>query len=470
MAKARRSIHLLNWAFEPQTPFAPGLRGQCREADRFGPFLRALADDRPELDIRLLCWQSALPVAATQDFFPIKARECFAGSGVKFRLDGALPIGASHHQKALIVDDSVAFCGGADIGPDRWDTPLHKDDDDRRSNTRGVCHPSRHEVMCLVDGPPATSLGELFRLRWRRATGETVPSYEPCPPAAWPDHVSPDFRDIAVGLSITAPKWRSQVEIRESEALTLAMIAAAKTTIYMENQYFTSPVVAEALAQQLAEPVGPEVVLISTRCSPSYFDKLTMDRTRNLFVRRLRAADRHGRLRLYYPVTGLGRTIIVHAKLAIIDDRLLRVGSSNMNNRSFGFDSECDLSLEVGETPGRDNRLRIGEIRDALVGHWLGRSVREVRTAVDSAGSLGAAIERLRDCSPCRLVPLEPEPLGPATSVIARLHLGDPASTRDSWRPWLRAADLRSAFASTVARLQKGALPHPREVLPFDAH
>ena len=146
--------------------------------------------------------------------------------------------------------------------------------------------------------------------------------------------------------------------MREVEALHVASIRAAKRLIYMENQYFTSPLIAEALAARLREPDGPEVVLISTEHSPSYFDQATMDKTRFDFISHLHAADAHGRFRVYSPVTTLGRTIIVHAKLTIIDDTLLRIGSANINNRSMGFDSECDLVLETAaplRRPGSPN-------------------------------------------------------------------------------------------------------------------
>ena len=125
MQRARHTVHLLNWAFEPQTLLHPGEGCTGPDSDRIGEFLKRLAEDKPHLDVRILCWKSALPVAATQDWFTIADRKAFAGTRVKLVLDGKLPLGASHHQKAIIVDDAVAFCGGADIGPERWDTDKH---------------------------------------------------------------------------------------------------------------------------------------------------------------------------------------------------------------------------------------------------------------------------------------------------------------------------------------------------------
>ena len=80
---------------------------------------------------------------------------------MKFRLDGSVPMGAAHHQKALIVDDKIAFCGGGDIGPDRWDTVRHQDDDPRRQKSprMGEDYESRHARMARVDGAAAAARG-----------------------------------------------------------------------------------------------------------------------------------------------------------------------------------------------------------------------------------------------------------------------------------------------------------------------
>ena len=445
MRRARHSILLLNWAFEPQTLFhpQPGCKGP--DDDRIANFLKRLADENPDLDIRILCWQSALPVAATQNWFPVEGRRAFAGSRVKFRLDGKLPMGASHHQKVLVVDDAIAFCGGGDIGPDRWDTPQHLDDDPRREKTRHAHgnseddFDSRHEVMGLVEGAPAAALGDLFRDRWARESGEVLappPNTRP----SWPSGVDAQFRDIAVGLSRTSGAWKQHPEVREVERLHLASIAEARRCIYMENQYFTSPLIASALARRLAEPDGPEVVLIGTEHSPSYFDQATMDKTRVRFIERLQRADKHGRFRAYSPVTTLGRIIIVHAKLTIIDDRLLRIGSGNINNRSMGFDTECDLSFEAGGRAGTGARLEITRLRTRLLAHWLGCAIEIVEAAIGKHGGVGAALEALRNAGYARLRPIETPPVKGFAAFVATYHLGDPFTPADSFRPWRRPA------------------------------
>ncbi len=448
MGDARHSIHFLNWAFEQDTFLDPGPDGSGEDGDRIGNFLKALAAAKPHLDIRILCWDSAMPVAATQRFFPFADRRAFNGTPVRFKLDNRLPLGACHHQKMLVVDDQIAFCGGGDIGPDRWDTTAHLDHDPRREKTRRDHRDfdSRHEVMGIVDGDAAVMLAEVFRERWRRATGEDVPVRQGEALLAWPHCVTPDFQDIAVGAARTYGRWRDHTEVREVEALHVGSIRAARRLIYMENQYFTSPLIAEALAARLREPDGPEVVLISTEHSPSYFDQATMDKTRFDFISHLLAADAHGRFCAYSPVTTLGRTIIVHAKLTIIDDALLRIGSANINNRSMGFDSECDLVLE---THGGVQETRLAQLRMGLLAHWLGCQEEVVRDAVGAAGGRWRpSLEALREGGYIRLRPITPGKMNSLSAVVAKHHIGDPVAASDAWRPWRRRAALRHRLAA----------------------
>ena len=72
---------------------------------------------------------------------------------------------------------------------------------------------------------------------------------------------------------------------------------------------------------------------------------------------------------------------MVHSKVMIVDDRILRVGSANLNNRSMGADSECDLVIEARTDAERD---RIAEIRNMLLGTYCGISAAAVREQLTS--------------------------------------------------------------------------------------
>jgi phosphatidylserine/phosphatidylglycerophosphate/cardiolipin synthase-like enzyme len=467
MRKARASIHLLGWAFDPLTQLEPDANGGGPADDQVGGFLKALALARPGLDIRVLIWKSALPIAASQHFFPHRARACFRRTPVTFLLDAAVPLGACHHQKVLVIDDQVAFCGGGDITTDRWDSPEHLDDDTRRRMPSGGLHDPRHEVMLCVEGEAARALGELFRLRWRRATGASLPecggrddASQPSP-SPWPDALAPQFRNVTVGIARTEPAWRRFSEVQESEALHLAAIAAAKRCIYLENQYVASPVIGEALAARLQEPDGPEVVIVSTEHSPSWFDRMTMDKTRSALLKRLQAADVSGRFHAYCPETRAGKTIIVHCKATVIDDELLRVGSTNLNNRSAGFDTECDLAIEAEPGPAGDaTRAAIAAHRSRTLAHFLGVSPGQVDAAIAAGGGVATAIEALDTGPQRRLRRLGPVRLGLFARLIADFHLGDPTAPSDSWRPWRRRAAIRAYLGKVAPALVAAPLVH----------
>lgn len=448
LENAKRSVMLLGWQFDPRTRLDPEEQGPGAEV---GHILRRLVRERPELDIRLLIWRSPLPIAFSQGFFPQRAQAWFQGKTVNFRLDRARPLGGCHHQKVLVIDDTLAFSGGGDISVDRWDTAKHRDDDPRRFTPIGLPYPPRHEVMMMVDGDAARALGDLARERWRDAIGETLPAID-TEHDPWPVSIEPDLREMDVGIARTEPAWRGSGGVREIEALHLECIARAKRLIYLENQYFTSPLIAAALAARLEEEDGPEVVVVSTAESPSWFDKATMDSARAVLLERLEAADIHGRFSCWTPVTNAGRPIIVHSKVTIIDDCVLRVGSANLNNRSCGFDTECDLAVEAADDD-EAAQAYIASFRARLVAHFLNVEQPVFEAALAVMGSLGKTIEGLTEGRMRSLAEQRPSAIG---RWMSGWQIGDPASPADAWRPWRRGR-LSRVLRDTVAHAADAA-------------
>ncbi|MBR0667656.1 phospholipase [Roseomonas hellenica] len=442
MLRARHSILLLGWDFDPRTRLQqyPTIAADGLPV-AIGELLNALAARRPALDIRVLVWDMSPLIAIGRDMSPRRAASWFRDGLVRYRLTAATA-GACHHQKLLVIDDAIAFCGGGDFAIDRWDTPRHPDRDPRRRQPSGEEHPPRHEVMALVDGAAAAALGKLARRRWQDETGERPPSLSAAIGDPWPDAAPPDLLAVPrIGIARTMSPPDGQA-VRENEPLHLACIAAARRCIYLENQYFSSSRVAAALAARLAEPDGPEIILMLSRQSPSFFDRMTMDAPRDTLVARLQAADRHGRFHAYTPVTAGGRAITVHSKVTIIDDRMLRVGSSNLNNRSGGYDTECDLLIEapVGPEGGRIEAA-IRNFRNRLIAHFLGVDTVTMGRLATQAGSLAQAIETLDAGGHGRLRRLAPRCRpGLLGRLVAHLHLGDPHGVEDAWRPWRRQA------------------------------
>ena len=281
---------------------------------------------------------------------PVSLLNQFTSARMHFAVDGAHPTGAVHHQKIVVVDDAVAFCGGIDLTIGRWDTREHLPVDPRR-NGPGDPYGPRHEVAAAMDGAAARLLARAGPRPVgggdRSALAKDVPIRRRLARGA-----QSSLRDVEVGVARTLPALPQRSEVREVEALDLAAIAAARDVIYLENQYFAARSIAEAIAARLREEDGPEVVIILPRSSESRLEEESMDSARERLVRLLRKADLHGRLGVYWPAAGSGVSVYVHSKVMVVDGRLLRIGSSNFNNRSLGFDSECDIAIEARPVTG----------------------------------------------------------------------------------------------------------------------
>jgi len=185
--------------------------------------------------------------------------------------------------------------------------------------------------------------------------------------------------------------------------------------------------IAVALAARLAEPGGPEIVIVASRRADGWLSEQVMGAARAVLLRNLHEANRHGRLRFYAPVTRDGQDIYVHAKVLVIDDRLLRIGSSSLNNRSMGLDTECDIAVEAAEGGDDTVRREILRVRDGLVAEYLGVSKQAFQEAVGAAeGSLTGALDRLVRTGGRTLRPFEASPLNPIECNLARTHLLDP--------------------------------------------
>lgn len=405
--QAQESIFIVGWDVDSRVCLRRD-KGQPALPGELGHFLNALVSRRRRLHVYILNWDFAMVFALEREPLPVVKLGWWSHRRVHFRMDGKHPIGASHHQKMVVVDDAIAFVGGIDLAIRRWDTPEHCADDPQRVDPRGQPYPPVHDVQMAVDGEAATALSDLVRERWRRATGRRISTVHQPRSDPWPRFLSPDLKNVSVAISRTQPAYNGNPEIREVEALYLDAIAAARRSIYIEAQYFTSTAIGNAMARRLAESDGPEVLLILPRDGAGWLERSTMTVLRARLLRRLRAADRFGRLRVYYPaVPRLGDGCInVHSKVLAVDDTLVRIGSSNISNRSMGLDTECDLAIEAAG----DARIgrAVARFRDRLLGEHLGTAAEHVAELVATKQSLIAAIESLNG-SERRLEPLDAE-------------------------------------------------------------
>ncbi|TGD73332.1 hypothetical protein E4634_09865 [Mangrovimicrobium sediminis] len=407
---ARRAIFLVGWDIHSQLRL---VREPVDDGypETLGALLDALAEERPQLDIFVLCWDFSMIYAMEREFFPRYRLRWKSHDRVRFCLDGNHPVGASQHEKIVVIDDAIAFAGGLDITQCRWDTREHRADEPRREAPGGGRYPPFHDLQVLLDGEAAAALAEQVRERWRQAADESPPELlEPAGPDPWPAQVAVQFEQVSVGITRTRSAYAGRDAVGEAQQLYLDSIAAARDFIYIENQYLSSHAVGEALAARLREADGPQVVVVMPEKTEGWLEQHTMDVLRARLVRSLREADQDDRLRLYYVRAGEDPhvSVIVHAKCMIIDDRFVRIGSTNLSNRSMGLDAECDLVIDAAEQPSHGEQ--IARLRRDLLAEHLGVEVDAVERAEQDCDGLIAAIESLREPSRSHmLMPLDTE-------------------------------------------------------------
>ena len=431
MEAAQKRIFIVGWDFDTRIALAPDEHGKGETLGRF--FLR-LAKDRPERQIDILKWN----FGALKQFFRPAALVWLARwwktAAIDFRFDSSHPPGCSHHQKIVVIDESLAVCGGIDISTERWDTSGHVDGDPHRINPNGKPYGPWHDATMMMRGDVAAVLGELARERWKTATRAELERIDPCDDD-WPRDLEPMFRNVDIAVARTRAAYQDLSEVREAEALFIDMIAAAKRFIYFENQYFTSGKIAAAIARRMAEADPPEIVMVMPRTADGWLEQKAMDAARLKLVATIGKVDKKSRFRVYIPVTKNGTDIYVHAKVSIVDDRLLRVGSSNLNNRSQGLDSECDVIIDSALAANRGTEAAITALRFRLLGEHLDRAPDEVAAREAAAGSMIGAIEALRGAGKT-LELLGMEEVGEVEGFIADNEVLDPESADEMFEPF----------------------------------
>jgi phosphatidylserine/phosphatidylglycerophosphate/cardiolipin synthase-like enzyme len=390
MMKAKRQILLVGWDFDARIRLVHDADDGAPET--VGAFITWLVERTPELEVYLLRWD----FGAIKTFFRGKTLlttlAWMAKRQITTKLDGHHPTGGSHHQKIVVIDDCLAFCGGIDMTTERWDTRAHLDDEPRRVDPRGRAYKPWHDATTALEGPVAAALGELARQRWVMAGGDPIRPV-PEPHDCWPTALIPAFTHVDVAIARTIPEMADQQPVHEIEQLYLRLIAKAQRFLYAESQYFASRRVAKAIVDRLQEADGPEIVIVNPETAQGWLEPLAMDTARARLVEAIRQNDPHRRFRLYQPFTAGGEAIYVHAKVLVVDDCVLRVGSSNFNNRSMRLDTECDVAIEASEA---EDRVAVARIRDDLIAEHLGVQPDRFAAELAQRGSLIDAIEALR--------------------------------------------------------------------------
>lgn len=457
MLRARQRIFLIGWDFDTRIRLGGGRRWwnlprRNRYPARLGAFLVWLVKRHPGLEIKLLKWNFGALRFILRGTMIIDLVRWLWNRAIDFKFDSALPFGASHHQKIVVIDDCMAVCGGIDMTSERWDTPAHLHEDPRRRGPTGRLYAPWHDVTMMVEGEAARALGELGRMRWRRAGGK---AFGPCAPrdgTPWPERLRAGFRDVEIGIARTQAAYGRKPGINEIEQLYVEQILSARRFIYAESQYFASRRVAEAIVERVRRPDPPEVLLINPRTAEGWLEQAAMDTARVRLCHAIGEHDKGRRFRIFVPLTSGGAPIYVHAKLMIVDDEIVRVGSANLNNRSMGFDTECDLFIDARRPGNAHAAPAITRLRHRLLAEHCAIEPDEVARLLETHATMAEMIDSLASRGK-RLAPFSLRPLTDAEKAVADSALLDPERPGELFEPigirrglfrrgaWLRRPD-----------------------------
>jgi len=338
IAEARSHVHITGWHITPSFALTRGERPIVLK--------ELLAEVSQRIPVRVLIWAGVpVPVMKPWRGDVRKVRdELTAGNHIQCALDARERPMHCHHEKTIVIDDRIAFVGGIDLtsfNGDRRDTPDHP--------PRGAV--GWHDVAARIAGPAVQDVAENFVMRWQAITGEALS------PIATPSTAG----DIEVQVVRTVPDGtyprlpRGDFRILESY---LRALRAAQRFIYLENQFLWSPEILAVLREKLARPPTPDFRLVLVL--PAKPDS-GADDTRGQLGTLVQADGDGGRL-LACTLYSIGGEkdwqVYIHAKVGIVDDAWMTIGSANLNEHSLFNDTEMNLVTHDARL-ARQTRVRL---------------------------------------------------------------------------------------------------------------
>lgn len=407
---ARRTIYVAGWQFDSDVRLLRGADAQKIDSPvAVLSFLNALCVRNTSLRVYLLMWDFSMLYSLDRAWFQEWLTNWKTSDRLLFRFDDKHPVGASHHQKLVVIDGEIAFVGGIDLASGRWDDRRHRAGHPDRVNADGEPYEAYHDMQACVTGPAAGALARVFRQRWLDSGGEDITFAGPTDTDRRISGPSLPIEAPRVAVSRTMP--RTLVPIREPvleiRALYLDAIAAAEHLIYLENQYFSSQAVYRALVDRMEDGSRNhlEIIMILPRKPHALVEEISLGLVQMKMLKSLkdRAARTGHSLGIYYTLLddaeGDEEATYIHAKALIVDDRLMTVGSANTTNRSMGLDTELNLAWEADE--GKASSIR--RIRTSLLMEHTGLRGQPHRSRLRSINGLVAYLNELTDRRECRL-------------------------------------------------------------------
>lgn len=254
------------------------------------------------------------------------------------------------HRKLVLIDDRIAYCGGANIGAQYlYRVPFAPGLEARQEGEQrlqaGLPEPwwKWHDSWTRFEGPLAHELEAHFHERFVLDGGK---DYElPPAPSESSSPSRPGAFRIATGRAevfLNQPDNQANA-VRE---LYLRLIREAQRSIFIENPYFYHPDLVSALCQ--AKHRRPELEVTLVLPAGEWNDNsFAQDAQQYEYARLLE----HGVQVFEY------QNHFTHLKMAVFDERWSIHGSTNGNYRSLENDKDFELVVLVDDQPFARNIL-----------------------------------------------------------------------------------------------------------------
>ena len=466
--KANRYILLAGWQFDLEVRLVRGGDAKGTGGDvQLLNFLETLCENKPELEIYLLAWDFSAVFSLEREWFQEVLFGWFTGERLHFRFDSRHAVGATHHQKFAILDGSLAFVGGMDICSSRWDDRYHQKDHPERVGNDGKPYGAYHDIQSYHTGPVVRELLNLFTERWLGAGADdlSLPASDTPLPFEVPHGIPLPTGQVAVSRTQASVSELEPRNFREIRHLYVDALLAAEQLIYLENQYFSSQAIYWSLVARMASPDRPriQIVMILPDRLP-FTEELFLGLPQMKMLRSLeQVAAKTGHSFAVFSTACLNngerRRTYIHAKLLLVDDRFLNIGSANATNRSMGLDTELNVSWEASEAePELVSALR--ELRASLLAEHAGLFGQGKDQEFEPVAGLIARLNILADDPGSRLCCFQAEPSRESSELLEALEpiarVVDPEKPIDGELIFESLSHYEtSSFAKGIARLSQ---------------
>lgn len=284
-------------------------------------------------------------------------------SRIKIRVDNMSPTYTSgFHEKIIIIDNHVGFCGGFDLMSDKWDTNIHDYDNPLRDDD----YSPWHDIHVMVTGPIVQDLIFHFNQRWIFSLSRNINSARNAKISLtsskrqyFPFTDNNDEKDVEIQAFRT---WKDMERNKDRDYISgiytwyTSLFKNAKNSIYIEDQFpFQNKSITQVLGEQLKQEKNLKVIIVGPmkpNLPQSFLSIISKESIKdidnNLSHLRKIGGDRvktYSLVSQHPSVPQNRRQIYVHSKLLIVDDYWMKIGSANMDKKGFHDSVEFDLGI-----------------------------------------------------------------------------------------------------------------------------